>query len=210
VRGIVGTLVQVGLGKFSAKRCESLLEKKNRQFAGMTAPAQGLVLWKVFYRERKNARRLLEPEIAPNTGNIARLCAATRTSLHLIEPLGFKLDDARLKRAGMDYWQHVDWQRWATGRSFYSALPRSARCGLSNRAGSESTLKATFTLEDYLVLDVKRLACQRLCCERMLRRGCEYRCSMRRLVRSICRTVLPSCCSKRCVSKDLRAPFEGR
>ncbi|NDB75231.1 MAG: tRNA (uridine(34)/cytosine(34)/5-carboxymethylaminomethyluridine(34)-2'-O)-methyltransferase TrmL, partial [Verrucomicrobia bacterium] len=50
---------------------------------------------------------LLEPEIPPNTGNIARLCAATRTTLHLIEPFGFKLDDATLKRAGMDYWQHV-------------------------------------------------------------------------------------------------------
>ena len=56
-RGIVGTLVQVGLGKFSAETMRELLEKKNRQFAGMTAPAQGLVLWKVFYRERKNARR---------------------------------------------------------------------------------------------------------------------------------------------------------
>ena len=56
-RRIVGTLVQVGLGKFSAETMRELLEKKNRQFAGMTAPAQGLVLWKVFYRERKNARR---------------------------------------------------------------------------------------------------------------------------------------------------------
>jgi tRNA pseudouridine38-40 synthase len=56
-RGVVGTLVQVGLGKFSAETMRELLEKKNRQFAGMTAPAQGLVLWKVFYRERKNARR---------------------------------------------------------------------------------------------------------------------------------------------------------
>ena len=44
---------------------------------------------------------LLEPEIPPNTGNVARLCAATRSTLHLIEPFGFKLDDASLKRAGM-------------------------------------------------------------------------------------------------------------
>ena len=57
-RGIVGTLVQVGLGKFSAEKMRELLEKKNRQFAGMTAPAHGLVLWQVFYRQRKNARRL--------------------------------------------------------------------------------------------------------------------------------------------------------
>jgi tRNA (cytidine/uridine-2'-O-)-methyltransferase len=50
---------------------------------------------------------LLEPEIPPNTGNIARLCAATRSTLHLIEPFGFKLDDKQLKRAGLDYWEHL-------------------------------------------------------------------------------------------------------
>ena len=55
---------------------------------------------------------LVEPEIPPNTGNVARLCAATKSVLHLIEPFGFKLDDAQLKRAGMDYWQQVEWHRW--------------------------------------------------------------------------------------------------
>ena len=50
---------------------------------------------------------LYQPEIPPNTGNIARLCAATKTPLHLIEPLGFKIDDKHLKRAGLDYWPHV-------------------------------------------------------------------------------------------------------
>src|SRR5437667_9748428 len=54
---------------------------------------------------------LVEPEIPPNTGNVARLCAATRTTLHLIEPVGFKLHDKHLKRAGMDYWEHVEWHR---------------------------------------------------------------------------------------------------
>ena len=61
---------------------------------------------------------LLEPEIPPNTGNVARLCATTGTTLHLIEPFGFKLDDAQLKRAGMDYWQHVEWHRWANWTAF--------------------------------------------------------------------------------------------
>lgn len=51
---------------------------------------------------------LVEPQIPPNTGNIARLCAATGTSLHLIEPLGFSIDDHDLKRAGLDYWDAVD------------------------------------------------------------------------------------------------------
>jgi tRNA (cytidine/uridine-2'-O-)-methyltransferase len=61
---------------------------------------------------------LLEPEIPPNTGNVARLCAATRSTLHLIEPFGFKLDDAALKRAGMDYWQQVTWHRWKNWSEF--------------------------------------------------------------------------------------------
>ena len=51
---------------------------------------------------------LIEPEIPPNTGNVARLCAATGTALHLVEPLGFSLDDAELKRAGLDYWDAVE------------------------------------------------------------------------------------------------------
>lgn len=51
---------------------------------------------------------LVEPEIPPNTGNIARTCAATGTKLHLVKPLGFSVDDASLKRAGLDYWQFVD------------------------------------------------------------------------------------------------------
>ena len=50
----------------------------------------------------------VEPEIPPNTGNIARTCAATGTVLHLVEPLGFKIDDKSLKRAGLDYWQYVN------------------------------------------------------------------------------------------------------
>jgi tRNA (cytidine/uridine-2'-O-)-methyltransferase len=51
---------------------------------------------------------LFQPEIPPNTGSIARLCAATLTTLHLIQPLGFKIDDKHLKRAGLDYWEFVD------------------------------------------------------------------------------------------------------
>ena len=55
---------------------------------------------------------LVEPEIPPNTGNVARLCAATGATLHLVGPLGFRLDDKKLKRAGMDYWEHVTWKYW--------------------------------------------------------------------------------------------------
>ena len=51
---------------------------------------------------------LIEPEIPQNTGNIARTCAATGASLHLVEPIGFKVDDRKLKRAGLDYWHELD------------------------------------------------------------------------------------------------------
>jgi tRNA (cytidine/uridine-2'-O-)-methyltransferase len=51
---------------------------------------------------------LIQPQIPPNTGNIARLCAATDTSLHLIEPLGFSIDSSEVRRAGLDYWDAVD------------------------------------------------------------------------------------------------------
>ncbi|HJT80288.1 MAG TPA: tRNA (cytidine(34)-2'-O)-methyltransferase [Chthoniobacterales bacterium] len=55
---------------------------------------------------------LVEPEIPPNTGNIGRLCLATGSTLHLVEPLGFKIDDKQLKRAGLDYWNEVQLRIW--------------------------------------------------------------------------------------------------
>jgi tRNA (cytidine/uridine-2'-O-)-methyltransferase len=55
---------------------------------------------------------LVEPEIPPNTGNIGRLCLATRSSLHLVKPFGFSLDDRQLRRAGLDYWNEVQLQLW--------------------------------------------------------------------------------------------------
>ncbi|MCH2024158.1 MAG: tRNA (cytidine(34)-2'-O)-methyltransferase [Verrucomicrobiales bacterium] len=55
---------------------------------------------------------LVEPEIPPNTGNVGRLCMATSARLHLVEPLGFNLDDKQLRRAGMDYWDQLDVKVW--------------------------------------------------------------------------------------------------
>ena len=55
---------------------------------------------------------LVEPEIPPNTGSIARLCGATNSVLHLVHPLGFSTEDKDLKRAGLDYWQHVEIVHW--------------------------------------------------------------------------------------------------
>jgi len=64
---------------------------------------------------------LVEPEIPPNTGSIARLCGATNTVLHLVHPLGFSTDDKHLKRAGLDYWKHVHIKYWDSFDTFLEA-----------------------------------------------------------------------------------------
>ena len=94
---------------------------------------------------------LFEPEIPPNTGNVARLCAATRTVLHLIEPLGFKLDDTQLKRAGMDYWQHVQWHRWKNWSEFRAGIASSARLWFIESNGPVRYDFVAFLPDDYLV-----------------------------------------------------------
>lgn len=94
---------------------------------------------------------LVEPEIPPNTGNVARLCAATQTTLHLIEPFGFKLDDATLKRAGMDYWQHVTWRRWANWMAFVADVPRGAKLWFIESDGPQIYSDVKFGAGDYLV-----------------------------------------------------------
>src|SRR5512140_773209 len=94
---------------------------------------------------------LVEPEIPPNTGNVARLCAATRTTLHLVEPLGFKLDDAQLKRAGMDYWRRVERHRWRCWTEFQAHTPPGARLWFIESKGHKLYTQATFEAEDYLV-----------------------------------------------------------
>ena len=94
---------------------------------------------------------LVEPEIPPNTGNVARLCAATCSTLHLIEPFGFKLDDAQLKRAGMDYWRHVQWKAWRSWREFHDQLPAGARLWFIESGGLKHYAEVAYQPEDYLV-----------------------------------------------------------
>ena len=66
---------------------------------------------------------LIEPEIPPNTGNVGRLCLATCSTLHLVKPLGFSLDDRQLKRAGLDYWEEVDLRTWDSFAELQRAQP---------------------------------------------------------------------------------------
>jgi len=94
---------------------------------------------------------LVEPEIPPNTGNVARLCAATNTQLHLIEPFGFRLDDKKLKRAGMDYWQHLDWHRWPDWASFEKQLAPDARLWFIESGGPRCYADIRYGPGDYLV-----------------------------------------------------------
>jgi tRNA (cytidine/uridine-2'-O-)-methyltransferase len=68
---------------------------------------------------------LVEPEIPPNTGNVGRLCLATRSTLHLVRPFGFSLDDRQLRRAGLDYWDEVLLQTWDS----FDALQRAQSAG---------------------------------------------------------------------------------
>jgi tRNA (cytidine/uridine-2'-O-)-methyltransferase len=93
---------------------------------------------------------LFQPEIPPNTGSIARLCAATLTPLHLIEPLGFKIDDRHLKRAGLDYWQFVDLRVHKSWDDFLAAAPVKQLLYFSKRAVRSYTT-ARYQENHYLV-----------------------------------------------------------
>jgi tRNA (cytidine/uridine-2'-O-)-methyltransferase len=93
---------------------------------------------------------LLEPEIPPNTGNIARLCAATGAPLHLIGRLGFQLDDRTLRRAGLDYWPAVQLHRHATLADFEASLGGANLYCLSARTGRPYT-QAVYQPDDYLL-----------------------------------------------------------
>jgi tRNA (cytidine/uridine-2'-O-)-methyltransferase len=73
---------------------------------------------------------LFQPEIAPNTGNIGRMCALTRSRLHLIHPLGFAITDKNLKRAGMDYWNSLDVHEHADWKAFRSSIAAPRRLWL--------------------------------------------------------------------------------
>lgn len=94
---------------------------------------------------------LVEPEIPPNTGNIARLCAATRTVLHLIEPLGFTLNDRALQRAGLDYWAQVEWRRWPNWQSWMDQWDQRRPWWFIESDGPRCYTDVRFGPEDALV-----------------------------------------------------------
>ncbi len=94
---------------------------------------------------------LYHPEIPPNTGNVARLCAGTGVRLHLIEPLGFVIDDKHLKRAGLDYWPHVDWTVWPSLEAYLAADGAGRRIVAASARGGDPVHRFEFTRQDSLL-----------------------------------------------------------
>ncbi len=93
---------------------------------------------------------LHQPEIPANTGNIGRTCVATGTSLHLIEPLGFRLDEKSIKRAGMDYWEHLDVIRYMNYEEFKRMHPQ-ARIWMATTKARQVYSDVTFAPDDYIM-----------------------------------------------------------
>ena len=93
---------------------------------------------------------LVEPEIPPNTGNVGRLCLATRSTLHLVEPLGFSIDDRQLKRAGLDYWDEVDVREWSNLDELRRANA-SARFFYLTTKATQPYFEKSFLPRDFLV-----------------------------------------------------------
>ena len=94
---------------------------------------------------------LYKPEIPSNTGNIARLCGAAQIRLHLIHPLGFKVNDKYLKRAGLDYWQEVDVRHHGSFESFLGKMDSRGKLFVFSRHASQAYTSAQVSRGDYLL-----------------------------------------------------------
>jgi tRNA (cytidine/uridine-2'-O-)-methyltransferase len=94
---------------------------------------------------------LVEPEIPPNTGNIGRLCLATGSTLHLVKPLGFSIDDRELKRAGLDYWKEVDVRLWDSLGDLRQSHESEARFFFLTTKSERAYYNIAFQPGDFLV-----------------------------------------------------------
>jgi tRNA (cytidine/uridine-2'-O-)-methyltransferase len=94
---------------------------------------------------------LVEPQIPPNTGNIGRLCTATKSKFHLVEPLCFDISEKAVRRAGLDYWKHVDLTVHKSYAEFRESLPKEARLWFFTKFAERSIYDAKFSEGDYLV-----------------------------------------------------------
>jgi len=94
---------------------------------------------------------LVEPEIPPNTGNVGRLCLATKSTLHLVKPLGFSLDDRQLKRAGLDYWDEVDLKIWESLDALLEAVREKHRLFFVTTKTKRAYWEVKFEPGDYFI-----------------------------------------------------------
>lgn len=94
---------------------------------------------------------LVEPEIPPNTGNIGRLCLATGSTLHLIKPLGFSIDDRTLKRAGLDYWKEVDVRLWDSFEDLRRSRESGSRFFFLTTKSKRAYYDIHFRADDFIV-----------------------------------------------------------
>jgi tRNA (cytidine/uridine-2'-O-)-methyltransferase len=94
---------------------------------------------------------LVEPQIPPNTGNIGRLCIATKCRLHLVKPLGFDISEKAVRRAGLDYWKHVDLTMHESYGEFRLSLPKTAKPWFFTKFAKRSLYEAEFSEGDFLV-----------------------------------------------------------
>ena len=94
---------------------------------------------------------LVEPEIPPNTGNVGRLCLATGSTLHLVKPFGFTLDDRQLKRAGLDYWNEVDVRTWDSFAELRGAQSPKTRFFFLTTKTQRAYYDVAFAPGDFLV-----------------------------------------------------------
>ena len=93
---------------------------------------------------------LHQPEIPANTGNIGRTCAATGVSLHLIEPLGFRLNEKEIRRAGMDYWEHLDVTRYMNFDEFKSMHP-DAKIWMATTKARQTYSEVSYGPDDFIM-----------------------------------------------------------
>lgn len=93
---------------------------------------------------------LIEPEIPNNTGNIGRLSLASASTLHLVKPLGFELDDKRVKRAGLDYWQHIDLRTYESAYDFFK-LHKGKKMAFFSSHGSKNYSELKFEDDLFLI-----------------------------------------------------------
>ena len=106
---------------------------------------------------------LVRPEIPPNTGNIGRLCLATQSTLHLVKPLGFSLDDRQLKRAGLDYWNEVNLRLWNSFDDLQRSHTLGAKYFFLTTKSKRPYSRLNFSAMIFSCLALKRKDSLRIC-----------------------------------------------